>query len=306
MEQITLLVPAYNEEKSIGRCLGSIDRQVLVERIKVLIIPNGCTDRTVEIAKEEIAQAKNKSISWEVVELPDGNKVNALNEGMRRAETEFVATMDSDSWIDPKTLSESVRKFVEDKSLMILGALYKPDFSKSIKGSILWQFQKLSYYNLLVSTFRIPIGRFMAFRKDTVIEMPHTVAEDTWFALEGIRKYGHEAVRVDNNLVVNYQPTLNWIDFISQETRFLRAAEIMFAKYPELKTIYEETNLKLKKPIDIRIKEIGELMRGDGISMERLMQSRDMLMPLLKENAVMMKDQLVKDDGGWEVIASTK
>ncbi len=304
--KITLLVPAYNEEKSIGKCIGSIDGQILSEGLKVLVIPNGCTDGTVEVVNKEIARVKNKFISWEVVELTEGNKVKAINEGLKKVKTEFVAAMDSDSWIETDVIAKTITRLEENKKLMILGALHKPDFSRSIKGSVLGQFQKLLYYNVTVSTFRIPIGRFMAFRKEAILETPQTVAEDTWFVLETIRKYGNEAVRVDNDLIVNYQPTLDWVDFLRQETRFIGFTDMLFEKFPELKKVYEETNVKFKMTIEERIRKISELMKNDGIPMERLMQVKDLLLPMLKENAVMMRDRLEKSGGKWEVIESTK
>lgn len=303
---MTLLVPAYNEERSIEKCIRSIDGQILSESLKVLVIPNGCTDRTTEVVKKEIARAKNKSISWKVVELTEGNKVKAINEGVRNAETEYVAVMDSDSWIEPDVIAKTITRLEADKKLMILGALHKPDFSRSINGSVLSQFQKLLYYNVTISPFRIPIGRFMAFRKEAILETPQTVAEDTWFVLETIRKYGEEAVRVDNDLIVNYQPTLDWVDFLRQETRFIGFTDMLFEKYPELKRVYEETNIKFKMTIEERIKRISQLMKADGIPMERLTQVKDLLLPMLKENAVMMRDQLEKAGGKWEVIESTK
>ena len=238
--------------------------------------------------------------------MPEGNKVNAVNLGVQRATTELVTILDADSWIEPDLISQTIDRMAKDSNLKLLGAIHKPDFSKSIKGSILWQFQKLFFYNTIVNNFRIPIGRYMAFRKNDLPLTPHTIAEDTWLALEAIRQYGQTSIRVDIDLFVNFQPTLNWVDFIRQETRFIRSTEILFERYPGLKKVYEDTNLALKKPTEDRIKEISELMKTDGIPMERLMQAKDLLMPLFKENAEMMKDQLAKVDGGWEVITSTK
>lgn len=303
---MTLLVPAYNEEKSIEKCIRSIDGQILSERLKVLVIPNGCTDRTIEVARQTIGNAKNSLISWEVVELPEGNKIKALNFGVKKAETEIVATLDSDSWIRPELITMTTKKMSEEPKLIILGAIHEPDFSKSMKGSLLEQFQKILYYNLLVSTFRIPIGRFMAFHKNLIPETPQTIAEDTWLALETVKRYGSESVRVDNDLVVYYQPTINWVDFIRQESRFVGATEIMFDRYPDLKKTYEETNMKLKKPFELRMKEISKLTEKDQIPQERLLQAKNLLMPLLKENAAMTMGQLKRAGGKWEVIESTK
>ncbi|MEF1186216.1 glycosyltransferase, partial [Vibrio sinaloensis] len=67
---LTVLIPAYNEEKQIGNTLSAY--KSFMDRIQVIVIPNGCIDRT-----EEISKAVDDRI--EVLTLTEGSKVNAIN-----------------------------------------------------------------------------------------------------------------------------------------------------------------------------------------------------------------------------------
>ena len=49
---ISVIVPALNEESVIGRCLASLNQQNLpLARFEVIVVDNGSTDRTREIAR---------------------------------------------------------------------------------------------------------------------------------------------------------------------------------------------------------------------------------------------------------------
>jgi glycosyltransferase involved in cell wall biosynthesis len=68
---------AYNEENTIGGTIRSILANCDQRIKKFTVVANGCTDRTVEIAKASLEGAK---IPWEVVELALGDKCNAWNQ----------------------------------------------------------------------------------------------------------------------------------------------------------------------------------------------------------------------------------
>jgi glycosyltransferase involved in cell wall biosynthesis len=71
---ISIVIPAHNEEAVIGRCLNALRHNGTFEDYKVVVVANGCSDRTAEIAREIDA-------SIEVVETPIGCKTAALNLG---------------------------------------------------------------------------------------------------------------------------------------------------------------------------------------------------------------------------------
>ena len=97
---ISVIIPALNEEKYLPRCLESLSRQSRKERIEIIVIDGGSVDRTVEVAKEYAHKA--------IVEpSPVGT---ARNIGARHAEGKILAfidadTMASENWIDEITQS---------------------------------------------------------------------------------------------------------------------------------------------------------------------------------------------------------
>lgn len=304
---MTLIVPAYNEEGLIKKSLNSIDSQLLSDKLHVLVILNGCTDKTEKIARATISDSKNTNISWDLYTLEEGNKIKALNFGLDKATTDMVAIMDSDSWLEPNTIPLSEEKMKADSKLMVLGAIHRPDFSRSVENSLLVQFQKMLYYNLISNTLRFPIGRYMVIRdKDIAMVEVGTPAEDLYVGVRQIATKGEESVRVDEDLIVNYYPVLNWVDFIKQESRFISGNMLMFEKYPDLKMSFDIIQEKHKPNQSDRLDSIAKNMKENGIPDERLIQAKDFLLPLIMENAQLMKNELFSENGTWERIISTK
>ena len=71
---ISIVIPAYNESVSIAKCLHSVFSQTLDEPMEVVVVCNGCTDNTAEIAR-----AFRPEVT--VIETTVGSKVVALNLG---------------------------------------------------------------------------------------------------------------------------------------------------------------------------------------------------------------------------------
>jgi GT2 family glycosyltransferase len=76
---VDVVIPAHNEEAGIAACLLSLLAQRGAVEINVVVVANGCTDRTVEIAEglRDAARAAGHRLS--VLELADGGKARALN-----------------------------------------------------------------------------------------------------------------------------------------------------------------------------------------------------------------------------------
>jgi glycosyltransferase involved in cell wall biosynthesis len=71
---ISIVVPAHNEEQVIGRCLGSILRDARPGEFELIVVTNGCTDRTAEVAA-------SFGDAVTVVDCPIASKPAALNAG---------------------------------------------------------------------------------------------------------------------------------------------------------------------------------------------------------------------------------
>ena len=110
--KISVVVPAYNEEKNIGKCLESIVNQQ-EKPDEIIVVDNNCIDKTVEIAQKfgaTIVKEKNQGM------------ISARNAGFDAAQYEIIARTDADS-ILPKDWIAKIKERFKDPNL---GALSGP------------------------------------------------------------------------------------------------------------------------------------------------------------------------------------
>ncbi|OEC86077.1 MULTISPECIES: glycosyltransferase family 2 protein [Methanobacterium] len=111
MEDVTFLIPAYNEEKSIGTLLNNI--KILYPNSKILVVDNNSEDKTPEIAKKAGVTVINEKKQ---------GKGNAIRKGFEKVNSDYVVMMDADNTYDPKDASNLIKRLVEDKADLVLGS----------------------------------------------------------------------------------------------------------------------------------------------------------------------------------------
>lgn len=139
--KVSVVIPAYNEEKHIGKCLESIVSQT-EKPDEIIIVDNNCTDKTVEIAGK---------FGTRIVKGKKQGMIYARNAGFNAAKYEIIARTDADV-ILPKDWIFKIKKAFEDPSL---GALSGPtsyhNWPKSIKVS---HFPSLMLFDTLSILFK--------------------------------------------------------------------------------------------------------------------------------------------------------
>ena len=95
MTKISIIVPVYNVEKFLPRCLDSLINQTLKD-IEIVCINDGSTDKSLDILKK-YAQKDNRIFILEQENL--GLSI-ARNNGMKIAHGEYIGFTDSDDWVD--------------------------------------------------------------------------------------------------------------------------------------------------------------------------------------------------------------
>ncbi len=86
---LSIIIPAYNEENYIKRTLESIN----IDDIEVIVVCNGCTDKTASVAKK-YAKRSNKNIK--VYNLKKQGVSKARNHGAKKATKNRLIFMDAD------------------------------------------------------------------------------------------------------------------------------------------------------------------------------------------------------------------
>lgn len=98
MSKISVIIPVYNVEKYLRKCLDSVIGQTL-EDIEIICVNDGSTDGSPDILKEY----EEKDSRIKIINKQNGGLSSARNEGLKLANSEYVGFVDSDDWIEPET-----------------------------------------------------------------------------------------------------------------------------------------------------------------------------------------------------------
>jgi cellulose synthase/poly-beta-1,6-N-acetylglucosamine synthase-like glycosyltransferase len=115
---ISVITPAYNEEKTMWDCLHSLTNQTLSQdHYEVIVVDDGSTDGTLEIIKK----------FPEVVSVSQKNKgpAAARNNGVRRARGEIILFTDADCQPFENWLEEMVKPFEQNSEVVAAKGAYK-------------------------------------------------------------------------------------------------------------------------------------------------------------------------------------
>jgi len=101
----TFVVVNYNGEKFIARCLESMSRQSY-RNFEVVVVDNGSNDGSLKIVNNFADK-----LEMEVIRNPENlGFAKAANQGIRRADSEIIALVNNDAFLDEKWLEEIVTK----------------------------------------------------------------------------------------------------------------------------------------------------------------------------------------------------
>lgn len=112
--RVSFIIPAYNEERVIGRCLASVEKEIERSGVEaeVVVADNGSTDRTREIA------ASHPRVR--VIEEPWKGANRARQAAFRAAHGELVASIDADTIVPEKWLKGALAAFETEPKLVAL------------------------------------------------------------------------------------------------------------------------------------------------------------------------------------------
>ncbi len=119
MDLISVIVPVYNVEAYLNRCVESIVNQSY-SNLEIILVDDGSPDRCPEMC--DAWGQKDKRVK--VIHKENGGLSDARNAGMAAAKGHFTAFIDSDDWIDPEMLSRLHERMIEtDSDIVSCGAV---------------------------------------------------------------------------------------------------------------------------------------------------------------------------------------
>ncbi len=95
---ISVIIPVYNAEEYLSKCLDSVINQTLKD-IEIICINDGSTDNSIEILKK-YAKKDPRII---IIDKENGGAGSARNKGLKIAKGKYIHFIDADDWIDKDT-----------------------------------------------------------------------------------------------------------------------------------------------------------------------------------------------------------
>ena len=108
---ISIVVPVYNVEKYIKKCIDSIINQTY-QNLEIILVDDGSPDKCGEIC-EEYSKKDNRI---KVIHKENGGVSDARNAGLEKATGEYIAFIDSDDYIDKNYISTLYNMCITNKA----------------------------------------------------------------------------------------------------------------------------------------------------------------------------------------------
>ena len=106
-EGLSVIIPAYNEEKTIGATIQAVlENGYPLDKLEIIVVNDGSTDGTVEIVK------KYKGVT--LFDKSNSGKADSVNKAIKKSKHEFVAIVDADSYLKKNALKEIMKYFVDE------------------------------------------------------------------------------------------------------------------------------------------------------------------------------------------------
>lgn len=109
----SVLIPAHNEAAYLPQCLEAVlASDPPPDGMEVIVVANGCTDNTADIARGFIGQFATRGWALTVLDLAEGGKLNAWNKGEFAAKGTVLVYLDADVQVAPPLIAGITEKLL--------------------------------------------------------------------------------------------------------------------------------------------------------------------------------------------------
>ena len=169
LDDLTVLIPARNEEATISQCIKGVKRQG--KDIRIVVIDDCSSDNTYSICKEIL---DDRDILLKGEKLPSGwsGKLWALEQGLKYVKTKYVLLLDADILLKPGIVSTALKKMKDEgiSFLSLMAWLRMENILERLFMPAFIYFFKLLYPFSLSNKKRVPVaaaaGGFILTKKD--------------------------------------------------------------------------------------------------------------------------------------------
>ena len=243
MRKVTLIVPVYNSEKYINKCLDSILNQTY-KNYEILVVNDGSKDNSQKIIDEYASKYPEK-----IITIEQENKGVAItrNESIKKANGDYIMFIDNDDYIDKEYIETFVEELEEQDYDVVIGGYRRPTEENKI-------IRKISLKNKEWSKFMILAPWAKIYKRKYLIEnhlefLNNNIGEDVYFNMQALQltnkikiinyigyNWFFNTQSVSNTSQKNYKE-LNVFDLLDKTYNKLKKEKILDKNY-EINELY--------------------------------------------------------------------
>ena len=184
---VSLIVAAHDEETVIAaKVANALALDYPRERLEVIVCCDGCTDATVERAREAGADS--------VLDLPRGGKVRSQDAGVARATGEITAFSDANATLDADALRELVAPFADPQVGYVCGQVRFVNEAGTNQEGLYWRYEMaLRAFESRLHSVTGGNGAIYATRRSAYLIVDPVMGHDLSFPFNFVKR-GHRAV----------------------------------------------------------------------------------------------------------------
>lgn len=219
---ISIMIPAKNEESTIGTCLESLAKTKYPKnKLDIMVIVDGSTDKTVEIASKYKPDVR-------VIELETQTcKAAALNKSLKFAKGDIIGIYDSDCIVEPNCISIIAKRFSNKKIDGVSGTLLSYNKESLITKALSIETTFISFVQHLIHRAgKSPMfmGKNMFIRKNILMDLggfdEHSFSEDASLSIKMWKN--HQKIAFESGAITRHEEPATFKSFISQRRRWSR------------------------------------------------------------------------------------
>lgn len=226
---VSLLVPAYNEAHVIAAKIQNVlALDYPPELLEIVVVSDGSTDKTAEIAKEVAAGTRIKVITYPV----NRGKLTLLNESVPQLHGSVIAFSDASSMLSPDAIRHLVANFADPRVGAVSGVykvLKKEEATLGTQESLYWKYETfLKRQEAALGVLLGAHGSLYAIRRDLYPFPPVSTINDDFVIPVRILQMGYR---------VAYEPRAVAYEEAHEMAGFTRRARIMTGNFEQLREL---------------------------------------------------------------------
>jgi len=232
--EVSVIVPAYNEEKTLAKTLDSlISLDYPKDKLEIIVVNDGSTDDTEKIANVY------RSKGVKVVTQKNMGKGAAMNNGLKHARGKFVACLDADSFVSSSILKDMLSHFTDNSIAAVTPIMKVYNPSNMLQRIQKYEYIIYIYYKKLLShinAITVTPGPFSIYRTAVLREIggfdENSIVEDQEIAYR-MQKHHYRIVQSSNGEVFTVAPA-NLRELYKQRSRWYRGTLITLYDYKSM------------------------------------------------------------------------